>query len=204
MAIAPNGLFAPIVAPMLLRRIGLRPWWLLMCAGLVCGVLAVSVPWVAAPAYAVFGAGATLAAGVDGAERRLPDRLTVPLALVCPVLLAGSAWVLGQPGRALRMVLGAGALGVVYLALHLANPAGLGFGDVKLSISIGAVLAWASWDAWWAGALLGPLLGAWAGLVLLRRARAERPGPRASPPVLPFGPPMIAGAIAGLAVVGVA
>lgn len=196
------GLGRLVMGGVRLRGIHLRPGVLAVCAPVVGLVLLVSVPWPAAPGYLLFGWWALLACAVDGAERRLPNRLTLGLAVASPVLLTGAAVVCERPDRALRMLAGAAALMGIYLALHLANPAGMGFGDVKLAVSVGTVLAWAGWHAWWAGALLGPLIGAVAGaLLLVRRSRAS---PARDPVTVPFGPPMVAGAVAGLAVVGAA
>ncbi len=84
------------------------------------------------------------------------------------------------------------ALGGGYLLLFLINPNGMGFGDVKLAVTLGIALGWYGWPVLFAGTFAGFLLGAvyGVGLMILRRA-----GRRTA---IPFGPFMIAGALAGL------
>ncbi len=88
--------------------------------------------------------------------------------------------------------LGALALGTGYFVLWLVNPGGMGFGDVKLAIGIGAVLGWYGWGTVLVGTFAGFLLGAVYGgaLVVARRA-----GRRTA---IPFGPFLITGAYLGL------
>ncbi|MEK8227378.1 hypothetical protein NKG05_16675 [Oerskovia sp. M15] len=53
------------------------------------------------------------------------------------VLLTAAALVDGTFDALLRAALGGLVLGAAYLALHLLNPSGLGFGDVKLAVLLG-------------------------------------------------------------------
>uniref|UniRef100_UPI001585D740 prepilin peptidase n=1 Tax=Streptomyces sp. TRM64462 TaxID=2741726 RepID=UPI001585D740 len=159
----------------------------------VCGLLAAAtgprpelVVWlVAAPV-------ALLLAAVDRRVHRLPDPLTLPLAGAVPVLLGGAASVPGHAGDWGLALLGGLALGGGYLLLFLVNPAGMGFGDVKLALSLGAALGWYGWEVLVAGAFAGFVLGAGYGfgLILLRRATRRS--------AIPFGPFMIAGAFLGV------
>ncbi len=84
------------------------------------------------------------------------------------------------------------ALGAGYFVLFLINPSGMGFGDVKLALGTGAVLGWYGWPTVLLGTFAGFLLGALYGgaLVVARRA-----GRRTH---IPFGPFLVAGALAGL------
>ena len=93
-----------------------------------------------------------------------------------------------------RTVVGGVALWVFYLALAVAKPGGLGFGDVKLAGGLGGALAWLGYGSLVVGAFAAFLLGgAFAvALVLLRRAgRRTR---------VPFGQWMVGGAVVGVAV----
>jgi leader peptidase (prepilin peptidase)/N-methyltransferase len=81
-------------------------------------------------AAVVIWAGALSA--VDLRERRLPNLLTLGGAAV---ILAGSLIC----GRGPSALAGAAVLGGLYLVVYLANPAGLGGGDVKLAVALGAV-----------------------------------------------------------------
>ncbi|MGW0120142.1 prepilin peptidase [Streptomyces sp. NPDC003327] len=135
---------------------------------------------------------ATLLACVDARVHRLPDGLTLPLAGAVPLLLGGVAPLPGAAGSWPHALLGAAALGGGYLLLFLINPGGIGFGDVKLAVPLGAALGWYGWGVLFAGALAGFLLGAvyGFGLVLLRRAGRSS--------AIPFGPFMLVGALLGL------
>ncbi|MET9678063.1 A24 family peptidase [Streptomyces sp. NPDC006482] len=135
---------------------------------------------------------AVLLACVDARVHRLPDGLTLPLAAGVPLLLGGAELLPYDAGSWLHALLGALALGGSYLVLFLVNPAGLGFGDVKLALSLGAALGWYGWGILFTGAFAGFLLGAvyGLGLVLLRRAGRSS--------AIPFGPFMLAGALIGL------
>ncbi|MGW7429593.1 prepilin peptidase [Streptomyces sp. NPDC054861] len=139
--------------------------------------------------YAPFG---VLLATVDVRVHRLPDGLTLPLAFVTPLLLGGAALLPDDAGSWPHALLGALALGGGYLGLFLINPKGMGFGDVKLALSLGAALGWYGWAVLFAGAFAGFLLGAVYGLGLLLRRRGGRGT------AIPFGPFMLAGALLGL------
>ncbi|MGW1501355.1 prepilin peptidase [Streptomyces mirabilis] len=133
-----------------------------------------------------------LLAVVDFRVQRLPDVLTLPLAGLALVLLGAMALVPEHAGQWPTALFGSLVLGGAYFLLFLVNPNGMGFGDVKLALGIGAVLGWYGWGTvvlgTFAGFLFGGLYG--LGLVLMRRA-----GRKTS---IPFGPFLIAGAYVGL------
>ncbi|MET8115146.1 prepilin peptidase [Streptomyces prasinus] len=133
-----------------------------------------------------------LLAVVDLRVQRLPDPLTLPFAAAALALLGAVALVPEHAGTWTTALLGALALGAGYLVLFLLNPAGMGFGDVKLALGAGAVLGWYGWPTVMLGTFAGFLSGALYGgaLVVVRRA-----GRRTA---IPFGPFLIAGALAGL------
>ena len=56
---------------------------------------------------------------------------------------------------------------VAYAAVHLAAPAALGAGDVKLAAPLGAVLAGVSWEALVVGGLLAAIFSGAAAVVML-------------------------------------
>jgi leader peptidase (prepilin peptidase) / N-methyltransferase len=117
--------------------------------------------------------------GYDVRHRRLPNCLTLPgFALI--VLAAA------ESGHGTAAVLGAAALAAVYLPVHLVNPAGMGAGDVKLALGLGALTGSFGADVWFLAALGAPLLTAVA--VLLRR----------SGPTVPHGPSMCLASAAAL------
>ncbi|MFI6687584.1 prepilin peptidase [Streptomyces sp. NPDC050485] len=133
-----------------------------------------------------------LLALVDLRVHRLPDVLTLPLAAAAAALLGLAALLPGHAGSWPTALLGGLALGGGYFVLFLINPAGMGFGDVKLAVGLGVLLGWYGWAILLAGALLGLVLGAvyGMGLVVVRRASRKT--------AIPLGPFMIAGAFGGL------
>ncbi|MEU9988974.1 prepilin peptidase [Streptomyces sp. NPDC048045] len=133
-----------------------------------------------------------LLAAVDLRVQRLPDPLTLPLAAAALGLLGVAALVPEHAGHWATALYGALALGAGYFVLFLINPSGMGFGDVKLALGMGAVLGWYGWPTVLLGTFAGFLLGALYGgaLVVARRA-----GRRTH---IPFGPFLVAGALAGL------
>ncbi|MFE6226534.1 prepilin peptidase [Streptomyces sp. NPDC057854] len=130
---------------------------------------------------------------VDVRVQRLPDGVTLPLAAAVPLLLGAAELLPYDAGSWSHALLGAATLGGGYLALHLVNPQGLGFGDVKLAVPLGAALGWYGWGVLFTGAFLGFLLGAGYGFGRVLLGRAGRSS------LIPFGPFMLAGALLGLA-----
>ncbi|MFD7751285.1 prepilin peptidase [Streptomyces sp. NPDC059757] len=141
---------------------------------------------------------AVLLATIDRRVHRLPDRLTLPLAGAAVVLLGGVTLLPEHAGSWLSALLGGLVLGGFYFLLFLINPNGMGFGDVKLALSLGVALGWYGWAVVFAGGFAGFVLGAvyGFGLVILRRA-GRKTG-------IPFGPFMIAGALLGILFGGLA
>ncbi|WP_406184561.1 prepilin peptidase [Streptomyces sp. NBC_01006] len=167
--------------------------WAAGIAGVVCGGLA----WAGGgrPEGVVFVAAVPvllLLGIVDLAVQRLPDVLTLPLAGALAAGLGGAALVPGAGGSWTGALIGGGALAGAYLLLYLINPAGLGFGDVKLALALGVTLGWYGWGVWAAGAFLGFLYGALYGLALVLR------GPGGRRTAFAFGPFMAAGALTGV------
>ncbi|MER7463794.1 A24 family peptidase [Streptomyces sp. NPDC097981] len=175
------------------HRYGAGPGWTAAAAVAVCGALAgagggrpESVVFVAAaPVLLLLGL-------VDLAVHRLPDVLTLPLAAGVCAGLGLAALAPGAGGSWLLALLGGAALGTAYLVLFLINPAGMGFGDVKLALALGVPLGWYGWGVWAAGAFLGFLYGALYGLALVLQGRG---GARKA---FAFGPFMAAGALTGV------
>jgi leader peptidase (prepilin peptidase)/N-methyltransferase len=136
-------------------------------------------------AWAVLAAWASALITADVRHRRLPNVLTLPGA----VAIVGWATASGLAGPA---ILGALALGGVYLAVHLVDPAGLGAGDVKLAVALGALTGSFGFAVWLIGALGAPLLTAVAGAIAVLRGRGT---------LVPHGPSMC---VASLVAVGLA
>ncbi|GAA0579774.1 prepilin peptidase [Streptomyces crystallinus] len=141
---------------------------------------------------------AALLAAVDARVHRLPDVLTLPLAAAAALLLGAAALAPHPEGSWRDALLGGLALGGAYFVLFLVNPAGLGFGDVKLAVGLGVALGWYGWGILFTGAFAGFAAGGAYGLGLILARRAGR---RAA---IPFGPFMIAGSYLGLLLGGLA
>ncbi|MGW3494240.1 prepilin peptidase [Streptomyces sp. NPDC001020] len=133
-----------------------------------------------------------LLALVDFRVQRLPDVLTLPLAAASLALLGVAALVPEHAGEWGTAFLGALVLGGTYFLLFLINPNGMGFGDVKLALGIGAVLGWYGWGTVVLGTFAGFVL---AGLYGLGLVLARRAGRRTA---IAFGPFLITGAFVGL------
>ncbi|GAA2468723.1 prepilin peptidase [Streptomyces mauvecolor] len=166
----------------------------LVCAGLACTTGArpeLGVWLLLAPVAVLLGV-------VDRGVHRLPDVLTLPFALAATLLLGLASLLPGDAGAWTTALLGELALGGGYVVLVLINPAGMGLGDAKLALGLGAVLGWYGWPVLLAGALLGLVLGAvyGGGLLVLRRANRTT--------AFPLGPFMIAGSFGGLLLGGLA
>ena len=87
-------------------------------------------------------------------------------------------------------MLGAVALFAVYAVVHLASPAAMGAGDVKLAIGIGALTGTFGADVWLLAALGAPVLTAiWAVVAVLRRSGRT----------VPHGPSMCLAAVTATA-----
>ncbi|MFJ3228032.1 prepilin peptidase [Streptomyces sp. NPDC086783] len=137
---------------------------------------------------------AVLLAVVDFRVQRLPDALTLPLAAAALALLGVAALAPEHAGDWPTALLGSLALGGAYFVLFLISPRGMGFGDVKLALGLGAALGWYGWSVLFLGTFAGFLFGGLYGLALVVARRAGR---RTS---IPFGPFLLAGAFAGLLV----
>lgn len=111
---------------------------------------------------------------------RLPNRLTLGGAVLIPL---GAAFA----GRGPAAVAGALALGALYLTVHLVAPAGMGGGDVKLALGLGALTGALGADVWVLAALAAPVLTAALGVGRGRR------GP------VPHGPSMCVASLAAAA-----
>ncbi|MFR0367546.1 prepilin peptidase [Streptomyces sp. MCC20] len=133
-----------------------------------------------------------LLATVDVTVKRLPDVLTLPLAVSTLALLGVAAALPGTDGSWGRALLGSLALGAFCLVLFLVNPAAFGFGDVKLALTIGAVTGWYGWDILIAGTFAGFVLFVLYGLSLIAARRADRKTAQ------PLGPFLLAGAVFGV------
>lgn len=133
-----------------LARLGwgvVHAWWAAPAVAAMWGVVALAAPaWWWLPVPLAVGWLAVLLSVTDLAQRRLPDALTLPAYPAGAVLLAVAASGSGEPGLALRGVLGAALWAGGYAAVRLFAPGALGGGDVKLAGSLGAVTTAVGWS----------------------------------------------------------
>ena len=151
----------------------------------------------ALPAFCFLAAVSVALAFIDVTHQRLPDLLTLPSYPVAIVALgAATPFVRHGPGHLVHAIIGlAGAL-AFYLILALIYPAGIGWGDVKLSGLLGLYLGWTGLGALVTGLAAGFVLAAAAGLALIAAGRATRRSQIA------FGPFMVVGALAVIIAAG--
>jgi leader peptidase (prepilin peptidase) / N-methyltransferase len=151
------------------------------------------------PAFLLLAALAPALAVIDLRWRRLPDPLTLPAYPAAALLLAvGALAIPGGTRHFLSALAGMAAAWLFFALLALIHPAGLGWGDVKLSGVLGLYLGWLGAAAVVAGLLGAFVLAALAGLGLIATGRATRKSQ------IPFGPFMLASAIAVIAASGLA
>jgi leader peptidase (prepilin peptidase)/N-methyltransferase len=177
---------------------------MLMLAGivvvLITGVVGLHGFTTTALAYTFFVVIGVWLSAVDLRLRILPNRVVVPATVIGLVLVLTATVIDEAPfalgdvaGQALRVVSGGFLLFVVFLALALISPRGLGMGDVKFAGFIGIYLAFDGWRTLLTGAAAGFVLAATVGLALLVLKRTTL---KAS---IPFGPMMFCGAVLALA-----
>ncbi|TFV66716.1 UNVERIFIED_ORG: prepilin peptidase [Bacillus sp. AZ43] len=162
-------------------------------AALLCGavVLGGARPMTLALAW---GAGAAVVLGaVDLLSHRLPDRVTYPAYVACGAALLADAAVLDSWVSLLRAVAAAAVSFAVGAGAAAVSPAGFGYGDVKLLALLGLVLGWFGWGVLLTGVFFGLVTGSLVSFALLAGRRA---GWRTA---IPFGPPLLAGAVLVLA-----
>jgi leader peptidase (prepilin peptidase)/N-methyltransferase len=160
----------------------------LLFAAMTLRILHLDLAW-ALPAYLYFVAIGVALTMIDIDVKRLPDKIVLPSYLVVGSLLTLASAARGEWGDLGRAGTGAAGLFALYFLMAFIYPAGMGFGDVKLSFVVGGLLAYLSWPAFWVGAFGGFLLGSLGGIVLLVTRRGTRKSQ------IPYGPYMLAGAL---------
>jgi leader peptidase (prepilin peptidase) / N-methyltransferase len=136
-------------------------------------------------AIAVFGVCVLVVLSRHDLERRIiPNRIVLPAWVVALI-----ARVAVDPDRWAEWLVGSLAAGAFFLVFALARPGGLGLGDVKLALLIGALLGWDVVPA----LILGTLASGLFAIVLL-----VREGSAARKRAIPLGPFLAAGAIVTL------
>ena len=129
---------------------------------------------------------------IDIDTRKIPNRLIYPLTPALLVLMVATAVLVGQPRRALDVVIGGIGAFVVLLIIALIQPRGMGMGDVKLAGFIGIALGYLGIGMVVLGIFGGFLVGGVVSIALLVT------GARGRRDMIPFGPYLATGALATL------
>jgi leader peptidase (prepilin peptidase)/N-methyltransferase len=132
---------------------------------------------------------------IDLQVQRIPDRITFPTFLLSVPAIVAVSIQQDNTDRIQSAIVGAVAYFLFLFVTHLAYPAGMGFGDVKLAAVMGLYLGWLGWDPLLptAGALrlvfyalmLGCVIGVVFGLAV--QAVTKKRG------AFPFGPALALG-----------
>lgn len=133
---------------------------------------------------------------IDLAEMRLPTRLNdLLLALTATALLITGIERGDGAAALLRSAESAGLwLAVIGGLWFFSGGRAMGFGDVRLAPSLGALVGWLGWGASVAGLAAAFLLGAGGGVACMVAGRAKARSQ------VPFGPFLILGAVVALVV----
>ena len=129
---------------------------------------------------------------IDLDTHTLPNRIVLPSYVVVIVLLGTASVLAGNYDQLLGAGIGMAALWLAYLAMALAYPGGMGFGDVKLAGLLGLFLGWLGWGTLIVGGFAAFLLGGLFSIGLLVARKAGRKSG------IPFGPWMLIGAWVGI------
>ncbi|WP_454851843.1 prepilin peptidase [Promicromonospora soli] len=145
------------------------------------------------PAYLVLAVAGAALGVIDTHTQRLPNALVFPLTWATAALLVLAALGTGGWSSLGRAGLGGVAFFAVYQVLYWLTPrGGIGYGDVKLALSLGAVLTWHSWTTLLVGVFAAHVLAGVVAIVLLIGRRAGwKTG-------IAFGPYMLVGTAVGL------
>lgn len=183
-----------IGAQRLLRSGALLGWKTRLAASLTCGILFGLMAWrfqmpLELAAYLLLAAAAVMLSIVEFVERRLPNIVVFPLAGLVTVLLLLASWTRGSLGDAIGVIAGAAGMFAVYFVLALISPRGMGMGDVKLSLALGAAAGYLGLTAWLVALMGAFLIGAIVSIIGLisRKVRLST--------LIPFGPSMFVGTL---------
>ncbi|WP_051552054.1 prepilin peptidase [Nocardioides sp. URHA0020] len=171
-------------------------WWRAALVAAVAGALiggAVGLDWALLLLLTVVPVSVALAV-VDLHTHLLPTKVIWPTLGGTVVLAAVAALADGDPGAFLSAVVGGVVVFAVFHALWWVHPAGMGYGDVRLSAVVGFVLGYLGWAALLIGVygafLVFSLLGVARALVRRDRSALRTP--------LPFGPFLLGGGLLGI------
>ncbi len=141
------------------------------------------------PAFCLLFAALLAIAVIDLEHYIVPNRIVYPVGFASLPLLALAAALDDRWGQVPRALGGAVVAFAFLYVLHIVQPRGMGFGDVRLSAILGLYLGWLGWGHVALGLFSGFLFGAVVGVVLMaskKRGRKQH---------IPFAPFLAAGTI---------
>jgi leader peptidase (prepilin peptidase)/N-methyltransferase len=145
-------------------------------------------------AYSALAAVGVPLAAIDALDQRLPSKLLMTAYPIVATLLVLAAITEHNGTAILRSLASMIVLSAFYLIIALAAPGALGTADIRLAGLLGLTLGWPGWTTIISGAMLGLLYGSLTAVTMIVLRRATRHT------LIPFGPPLIAGAFTALLV----
>lgn len=125
-------------------------------------------------AYWLFAAALVAITAIDLEHAIVPNRVVYPVLAVTIPLLVAVSLADGTPLALARAAIGGAAGFGALCAIHLVQPQGMGFGDVRLAGVIGIYLGWLSLGRLALGLALGFVLAALVGAGLMAIGKAGR------------------------------
>ncbi len=145
----------------------------LACGALFAGTAARFAYQWDLPAYLTLFAGLLALSCIDVERMILPKKIVYPLTVMVTALLLLAAAETGKWHDYLIGLICAAAWFVLFLAMNLASPRLLGFGDVRLSLVLGISLGWLGVGYVLLGFFTANLIGAVFGVTLMATKHAE-------------------------------
>jgi leader peptidase (prepilin peptidase) / N-methyltransferase len=161
----------------------------LLTAALFVLVALVIGPEAHLPALPVFVAGGVALSAIDLDLMRLPNKVVFPTLYIVSALLILAAFLDRRFDRLAWSAAGAVIAFAALGTIRVIYPKGIGFGDVKLALLLGAVTGWFGPARVGLGLFLGYLIGATLGIVLMIASGKGRKHK------FPFGPSLLVGAL---------
>lgn len=198
----PTGMFLNVVIARVPDKEPLRPalpprrpasaveWWVVVGTAALFAAMGArfGADW-ALPAYLVLTASLLAIAVIDLKLYIVPNRIVYPTLAVSIPLLVGAALLQHHPAAIRSAAIGSLAAWFFLLVVHLIQPRGMGFGDVRLAAILGLFLGWLNLRLVLWGMLAGFMLGAVIGLGLIAF------GGRGRKEAVPFAPFLAAGTL---------
>ena len=167
-------------------------WRSAVASAVVAGAVGARVGWSPALLLAAYLVPVGVALSVvDWRTRLLPTRVIAPSYVVVVALAVGASALDGDWDDLVRAGLGWAAAGGLFLLMWIVYPAGMGYGDVRLSGLLGIALGHLGWAELLTGVFAAFLLGGLGGGLLSLLRVVDRKA-------YPFGPFMLLGAVVGV------